>query len=1207
MQSKNYIASEKINRNRFSADYAKFLLFSVVFLICGLVMVSEARAVTITVDRTDDTAAASACTAAANNCSLRGAFAFANANSGTVINIPAGTYNLTIDELQVGTATNVLTTITGAGANLVTINQTAANRRVIDLNPSLSPNVVVNISGVRITGGNSPSDNFGGGGLIGGGAGNTLNLSNCIFENNSDINALTAKGGGIEWAGGGFLNIDNCTFNNNTAGSAAANKGVGGGVDYQLLNLAGESGKGGLTITNSTFTNNKAGASNAGAGGGLALAVTTTQTPRTVTITNNTFTGNQANAASNGHGGAVTSSSANPITLKFNRIVGNTATGVATGVYQSLGTNGTFDATQNWWGCNGGPGSAGCSTIGGLTASITTNPRIVLSHTPNTSPIIIGQSTTLTASFLRDSANNVLTTANISRLIGLPIAFNTPVRGTLSGAQATIQANGTATVNFASNAAGAGSANAVVDSHAAAAAITISKGNTTITMNSSTPNTTVTGQSYTVTFNTPATSAPTSLARTGTVTVSDGTASCTATLPATSCTLTSTSAGLKNLTAVYNGDTNFNASPASAPIQQTVNPAATTATVGSHSPTSTVFGQNYTVSASVAVNAPGTGTPTGTITVSDGTNNCTITLPATSCTLPSNSVGTKNLTAVYDGNANFNASPASAAVSHVVNQAGTTTTITSTSPNPSDAGQSIVVSYSVAVTAPGAGTPTGTVTVSDGGANSCVGAVADGQCTIVLPANGTYNLTAAYQGDTNFVLSTSPVFIHQVCTASATVSNTADSGAGSLREALAGGCAGATITFSADFNTPQTITLTGELLIDRDITINGAGANLLTINANNTGRVFRITGGNVNLSGMTITGGNGAGDGNGGGIANVGGNLTLTNSVVTGNTAPNLGGGIYSTSALTISGSTVSGNTANNASGASGGGIHSTGSLLIVNSTVSGNSVPNGAGNGGGIFVANTTSIVNSTITNNLAVGAGSASGVFRSAGTVTVRNSIIAANQNNTTTPDAAGAFDPASAFNLIGNVGTATGFSAANQNQTGNGTSPLNPMLGGLGDNGGTTPTHALLAGSPAIDKGGAASVPFAEFVLPPVTTDQRGTMRPIDIASIPNATGGDGSDIGAFEAAAPTAANVAVSGRVLTNDGRGLQNAVVVMTDSNGNTRTVRTTTFGNFRFENVEAGEIYIFQISSKRFTFDSQIVTVSEEITELIFTAAEPAP
>ncbi len=1193
MKSNNYM-SKKIKSNHSLAG----ILCAVGFLICGFA--ASVSAATITVDRTDDTAAAGACTAAVNDCSLRGAFAFANANSGTVINIPAGTYNLTINELVVGTATNISTTITGAGAATTTINQTVANRRVINLNPTLAADVVVNISGVRITGGNSPGDNFGGGGLIGGGFNNTLNLSNCIFENNSDINAATAKGGGIEWAGGGFLNIDNCTFNNNTAGSAAGNKGVGGGVDYNLLNLAGASGQGGLTVTNSTFTNNKAGASNSGAGGGLSVAVSTTQTPRTVTITNNTFTGNQANAASNGLGGAITNAGSSAITVKFNHITGNTATGGATGIYETTGALGTIDGSENWWGCNAGPGNAGCDSIGGVVANITTNPRIVLTHTPTTTPIVIGQSTVLTASFLRDSANNVLTTANVSRLIGLPITFNGAVNGTLSGAQTTIQASGTATANFTANSVGAGSANAIVDNQTTTASITVNKANTVITMMFDTPDPTVTGQSYTAIFNAPTAVAPGSGTPTGTVTVSDGSQTCTATLPTLNCLLISTTVGAKNLTATYNGDANFNASPASASISHTVNKANTTVTITADTPDPSVFGQNYAVTAIVSVNSPGGGTPTGTISVADGDANiCNIILPATSCNLPSTSVGTSGIFATYTGNANFNASPTSAGVSHTVNQAATTTTITSDVPDPSSVGQNVVVTFTVTANSPGAGTATGNVTVSDG-VNSCVGTVAAGQCTLALSTLGSRTLTATYAGDTNFTGSVSAGVSHQVCGMSIVVINTNNSGAGSLRQAMVDICPGGTITFSAVFNTPQTITLTsGEMLINKDFTINGAGANLFTINANNTGRAFLITGGTVNLSGMTISGGNALNGGSGGGIANIGGTLTLTNSVVTGNNAPNFGGGIYSSSPTMIIGSTISNNSANDPTGTTGGGIHSISSLTLINTTVSGNSVPNGNNNGGGIRAEATTSIVNSTITNNSAIGATSASGIFRNAGTVTIRNSIIAANQNNATRPDAAGVFDATSAFNIVGNIGTATGFSAANQNQTGTGASPLNPLLGTLGSNGGTTPTHSLLAGSPAIDKGSAVTVPFVEFFLPPLTTDQRGATRPVDNPSIPNATGGDGSDIGAFEIQAPTAANVSISGKVLAGN-RGLTNAFVTLTDQNGATRTMRTSSFGYYRFDAVEAGQTYIVAVRSKRYQFAPQVVNVAENLSELNF-------
>ena len=90
MQSRNYIAGEGINNKRFFTNRSKFSsrLLKIILLLCAFAAVSETHAAPINVDRTDDTAAASACTANANDCSLRGAFAFANANSGTVINLP---------------------------------------------------------------------------------------------------------------------------------------------------------------------------------------------------------------------------------------------------------------------------------------------------------------------------------------------------------------------------------------------------------------------------------------------------------------------------------------------------------------------------------------------------------------------------------------------------------------------------------------------------------------------------------------------------------------------------------------------------------------------------------------------------------------------------------------------------------------------------------------------------------------------------------------------------------------------------------------------------------------------------------------------------------------------------------------------------------------------------------------------------------------
>ena len=87
-------------------------------------------------------------------------------------------------------------------------------------------------------------------------------------------------------------------------------------------------------------------------------------------------------------------------------------------------------------------------------------------------------------------------------------------------------------------------------------------------------------------------------------------------------------------------------------------------------------------------------------------------------------------------------------------------------------------------------------------------------------------------------------------------------------------------------------------------------------------------------------------------------------------------------------------------------------------------------------------------------------------------------------------------------------------------------------------------------------------------------------------------------------PTAAQVSVSGRVITSGGSGLRNASVILTDANGNSRTVVTGSFGYFRFDAVPAGETYVVSVVSKRYQFAAQVVTINEELSELNFTAME---
>lgn len=89
------------------------------------------------------------------------------------------------------------------------------------------------------------------------------------------------------------------------------------------------------------------------------------------------------------------------------------------------------------------------------------------------------------------------------------------------------------------------------------------------------------------------------------------------------------------------------------------------------------------------------------------------------------------------------------------------------------------------------------------------------------------------------------------------------------------------------------------------------------------------------------------------------------------------------------------------------------------------------------------------------------------------------------------------------------------------------------------------------------------------------------------------------------APTAANVGISGRVFTPEARGLRNAVVVLTDSNGVSRRALTSTFGYYRFFDIPAGQTYTISVSSKRYTFRPQVISVTDELTDLDFIAVTP--
>ena len=207
--------------------------------------------------------------------------------------------------------------------------------------------------------------------------------------------------------------------------------------------------------------------------------------------------------------------------------------------------------------------------------------------------------------------------------------------------------------------------------------------------------------------------------------------------------------------------------------------------------------------------------------------------------------------------------------------------------------------------------------------------------------------------------------------ATITVTNQADSGPGSLRDAIAAAAPGDTINFSLTL--PATIMLTsGELLISKNLTISGPGAANLFISGNSIGGVFYINPGvTVNISGVTIEQGKGGYPG-GGGIYNDG-TLSLSDSTVSGNSAGfnNSGGGIYNdhSASATLTNSTVTGNSTD----IYGGGIYNDGTLTLTNSTVS----LNGTGQvGGGIFndQSGSATLTNSTVSGNSHGGISNAS-----------------------------------------------------------------------------------------------------------------------------------------------------------------------------------------------------------------------------------------
>jgi HYDIN/CFA65/VesB-like, Ig-like domain len=341
------------------------------------------------------------------------------------------------------------------------------------------------------------------------------------------------------------------------------------------------------------------------------------------------------------------------------------------------------------------------------------------------------------------------------------------------------------------------------------------------------------------------------------------------------------------------------------------------------------------------------------------------------------------------------------------------------------------------------------------------------------------------------------------------VTNTNDSGAGSLRDAIANTAAGGTVSFAPGVTGTITLT-TGALQISKDLTITGPGARSLSVSGNNASRVFELSGlVTVTIQALTITNGQTPDSAfeSGGGIEVLqGALLVLEDSTVTGNragpaTGAAEGGGIHfdpgGTGGVTIRRSTITGNSAvGEVNGsASGGGISGRtddpGFFTVENSTITGNSATSlTAADGGGIDVFGGLVIRNSTIAYNTVDGPNQhrGGGLFASIDSSPVREieaSIIASNTiiggvaGDSTDCDTGG-------DNIDGNDNVVGDSSDCDISGANNILGTSAPGLKTLANNGGPTDTIALMESSPALNH-------VATTNCPPPSTDQRGLPRP------------------------------------------------------------------------------------------------------------------
>jgi hypothetical protein len=378
------------------------------------------------------------------------------------------------------------------------------------------------------------------------------------------------------------------------------------------------------------------------------------------------------------------------------------------------------------------------------------------------------------------------------------------------------------------------------------------------------------------------------------------------------------------------------------------------------------------------------------------------------------------------------------------------------------------------------------------------------------------------------------------------VSNTNDSGTGSLRAAIAAASPGDTISLAS---LTGTISLQSSLTVGESLTINGPTSGTLTLDGNDDVRIFDLnasSSASVSMTNLTFADGsasryggaiyaesnsaltvtdctfdNNMASASGNSVSTFGGaisafnSLTVSNSTFTSNTVTtqvttessgySYGGAIYAGGTTSIADSTFADNvstatrTMAGDSGGSGGAIDLDGSATVTNCTFTGNSAVLSGGigtdtsQGGAIGILESATITNCTITNNTAGTTGGGVWVFFDGGSGIFQNDIIAGNTGTGGSADLENNGSASGGHNLIGSSAGNSFVNGTDGNLVGSSSTPLAADVNALASNGGPTQTISLQSNSPAVNAGNDSTAP---------STDQRGYFR------------SGVSDIGAYE---------------------------------------------------------------------------------------------